>query len=56
MVNYNPSVNGEASNRQEIYLGPVAVTDSGSLNLQTATATVEAISHKHGHLIQMRDG
>lgn len=56
MVNYYPSMNGGASNRQETYLGPAAVTDSGSLNFQAAIATIEAISHRHCHLIQMRDG
>ena len=56
MVNDYPSMNGGASNRQRTNLAPVAVTDSWSLNLQTASATVEATNNTQCHRIQLRDG
>jgi hypothetical protein len=42
--------------KQGIYLGRVAVRETGSFNLKTSTATVEGISHKHCRLIQLGDG
>jgi hypothetical protein len=38
------------------YLAREAVRDSGAFNLQTSTATVEGISHKYCHIIQIGDG
>lgn len=38
------------------YRGRVAVRASGSFNIQTATAVVQGIGHKHCHLIQRNDG
>jgi hypothetical protein len=35
--------------------GPVALRETGSLNLKTSLATVEGINHKHCHLIQRGD-
>jgi hypothetical protein len=39
-------------NKQETSPGPVALRETGSLNLKTSTATVEGINHKHSHLLQ----
>jgi hypothetical protein len=43
-------------NKQETYPGPVALRETGSLDLKTSTATVEGINHKHCRLIQLGDG
>jgi hypothetical protein len=42
-------------NKQETYPGPVAVRETGSLNLKTSTATDEGIKHKYCRLIQRGD-
>jgi hypothetical protein len=42
-------------NKQETYPGPVALRETGSLNLKTSTATLEGINHKHCRLIQRGD-
>jgi hypothetical protein len=43
-------------NKRGTYLARVAVRDTGSFNLQTSTAAVEGINHKHCHLTQIGDG
>jgi hypothetical protein len=43
-------------NKLETYPGPVALRETGSLNLKTSTATLEGINHKHCRLIQLGDG
>ena len=39
-------------NKQGTYPGRLAVTETGSFNLKTSTATIEGINHKHCRLIQ----
>ena len=42
--------------KQGSYIARVAVRATGSFNLQTATAVVQGISHKHCRLLQRADG
>jgi hypothetical protein len=41
---------------QRTYLARVSVSDTGSFNLKTSTATVAGINHKYCRMIQLGDG
>jgi 5-methylcytosine-specific restriction endonuclease McrA len=45
-----------SSKKAGVYIGRVAVRSTGSFNVQTATATVQGIGHKHCRLLMRGDG